>query len=140
MHPQQKNCDPNKKKEMAAWVWAAGVPDPRDIADVRIPLVLPQLCEGISEMLWDFGFRHHPDLQKRWIDGVGAVGVVAAIVKEPPQGDFLETAGPGFLLDNNPELAEMIKNASPEDKAKLLEDLEKNFRELQALMKMIEGS
>lgn len=136
MHPQQKNCDPNNKKQMASWCWAAGVPDPRDIADLRIPLILPQLCESISEMLWDFGFRHHPDLQKAWIEGAGGVGVVADIVKEEP-ADFLEEVGPEFLAEHNPELLEMIKNASPEEKDKLHKDLEKNFRDLQQLMKMI---
>lgn len=140
MHPRQENCDTNAKKQMAAWCWAAGVQDPRDASHVRIPLVLPQLCEGISEMLWDFGFRHHPELQKKWIDGVGAMGVVAAIVKEPPAGDILETAGKEFLLESNPELAERIKNASPEEKENLLKELEKNFRELQRLMKFIESN
>lgn len=139
MHPQQKNCDPEVKKQMASWCWAAGVPDPRQGEHMRIPLVLPQLCESMSEMLWDFGFRHHPELQKKWIEGVGSVGVVAEVVDSPP-GDFLEEVGPEFLAEHNPELLEMVRNASPEEKEKVLQDLEKNFNDLQNLMKFIKDS
>jgi hypothetical protein len=31
-------------------------------------LIGPMLVEGVSEMLWDFGFRHHAELQTTSIE------------------------------------------------------------------------
>ncbi len=136
MHPMQQNCNPNDKKQMAAWCWAAGVKDPRPAAFEPVPLIIPQLSEGISEMLWDFGFRHHPELQTKWIEGGAGVGTLARIVDHEPR-DWVKEAGEEWLAENNPEMLKAIQNASPEEKEKLLAELQKNFEQLEKLIRLV---
>lgn len=136
MHPIQKDCDPQDPKKHASWCWAAGIPDPSPARPMPIPLIAPQLVEGISQMLWDFGFRHHSDLQVKWIDGAAGLGTIANISESKPRDQMSEQAEE-FLSANNPELLEMIRNASAEDKQTLLEKLEKNFDEIRGLMDML---
>lgn len=88
-------------------------------------------------MLWDFGFRWHEDLQTKWIDGVAGLGGIAKTVDSPPKaGDFMGIANE-FLAETNPELLEMIKSPDQIDKEKLVQRLEKNFRDLQELINTV---
>lgn len=85
-------------------------------------------------MLWNFGFRHHPELQTKWIDGSAGLGSVAGMSdKRPPADDFMENAEE-FLAENKPELLDAVRNSSPEERQKLLNKLEKNFEELSGLI------
>lgn len=136
MHPIQSECDSNNPKQHAAWCWAAGIPDPSPARPMPIPLIGPMLVEGISEMLWDFGFRHHPDLQTKWIQGNAGLGTIANLTAEQPKDDFSKSAEE-FLSANNPELLEMVRNASDEDKQKLMEKLEQNFEQIGNLMNLL---
>lgn len=104
-----------------------------------IPLIAPQLVEGISEMLWEFGFRHHPELQTRWIDGAAGLGMVARFSEKRPADDFNDMAEE-FLAANNPELLEAVRNSSPDEKKKLLKKLEKNFEEISGLISVLKES
>lgn len=88
-------------------------------------------------MLWDFGFRYHPNLQTKWIDGAAGLGTIAKLSDAAPNSDPLNEQAEDFLSANNPELLEMIRNASEEDKQNLLEKLEKNFDEIRGLMEML---
>lgn len=99
-----------------------------------IPLIAPQLVEGVSQMLWDFGFRHHPELQTKWIDGVAGIGVCAEMTDKSPVVPDFEQSSEEFLAVNNPEVLEAIKRASPEDKEVLRQRLNKNLGELQVLL------
>lgn len=90
-------------------------------------------------MLWDFGFRHHPDLQTKWIDGTAGLGMVARFSDQRAEDDFEENAEE-FLAANNPELLNAVRNASPDEKKKLLEKLEKNFEELSGLIGVLKGN
>ena len=101
-----------------------------------IPLIGPMLVEGLSQMLWNFGFRHHPDLQTKWIQGVAGLGTLAELTDKCPEDTFAEDAE-DFLSANNPELLESIRKAKPEDRKRLLVDLEKNFNELQGLIDVL---
>lgn len=139
MHPLQQDCDPNNPKQFAAWCWAAGIPDPSPARPTPIPLIAPMLVEELSQMLWDFGFRHHQDLQTKWIDGAAGLGTIAKLSENKPVDPLAEQAE-DFLSANNPELLEMIRNASEEDKKNLLEKLEKNFNEISGLMEMLKDS
>lgn len=138
MHPLQKECDPNNPEQFAAWCWAAGIPDPSPSRPAPIPLISPPLVKGLSQMLWDFGFRHHPDLQVKWIQGSAGLGCIAGVSDSKPEsGDDFQEAATDFLSANNPELLKMINSASDEDKRKLRESLEKNFEEIQELIKVL---
>lgn len=101
-----------------------------------IPLIAPQLVEGISQMLWDFGFRHHEELQTRWIEGAAGLGMVAKFSEKKPDDSFRAMAEE-FLQANNPELLEEVRKSSPDEKKKLLEKLEKNFEEINGLISIL---
>jgi hypothetical protein len=99
-----------------------------------IPLISPQLTAGVSKMLWDFGFRHHPELQNSWIEGVAGLGMVAGLTDTKPVEVDLDSAAADFLAANNPELMEMIRNARPDERDALVKKLEKSFDQLQGLI------
>ena len=95
---------------------------------MNIPLIAPQLAGEVSKMLWDFGFRHHPNLQTKWINGAAGLGGVADMVDEKPPVDPVEEMAEEFLKANNPKLLEAVRKAPAEQKAKLLADLEENYK------------
>lgn len=139
MHKLQKDCDPENPKEFAAWCWAAGIPDPSPVRPQPIPLIAPMLTEGVSEMLWHFGFRHHPDLQTRWIKGMAGLASVAEVTDKKPEADPFDAAAEEFLSSTNPKLLEAIRKAPQEERAELLKKLEKNFSELSKLIEILKA-
>mgnify|MGYP001120549074 FL=1 len=136
MHPLQQDCDPNDPEEFAAWCWAAGCPDPRPAATMPVPIATPQLCRSLSRMLWDFGFRHHPELQTKWIEGAAGLIGFARIVDHPPE-DFWKKYGQEFLEQVDPRLAEIVKNGSPADQERLAKELVGKWRTLKELAKQL---
>jgi hypothetical protein len=134
MHPIQSECDPNSPEQHAAWCWAAGIPDPSPSRPMPIPLISPQLTAGVSKMLWDFGFRFHPELQTVWVDGVAGLGMVAGLTENRPAEVDLDAAASELLAATNPELMEMIKNAGPDERQALVAKLEKSFGQIQELI------
>lgn len=65
MPKRQSQSNMDDPREFAAWAFAAGVPDPRGHG---YQTLIPAPCfPVISEMLWNFGFRHHADLQTKWV-------------------------------------------------------------------------
>jgi hypothetical protein len=99
-----------------------------------IPLISPQLTAGVSKMLWDFGFRHHPELQNVWVDGVAGLGTVANLVDTKPEEVDFKDSALEFLQATNPGLMETIRNADPKERQALIKDLEKSFGELQGII------
>jgi hypothetical protein len=102
-----------------------------------IPLISPQLTAGVSKMLWDFGFRHHPELQNLWVEGMAGLGMVAGLTDTRPVEVDMDVAAADFLTASNPELMEMIKNASPDEREALAKKLEKSFEQLQGLIETL---
>lgn len=88
-------------------------------------------------MLWDFGFRFHPELQNVWVEGVAGLGTVAGLTETKPAEVDLDDAAADFLAANNPELMEAIRNSSPDERAALVCKLEKSFGELQGLIESL---
>lgn len=140
MHPQQRDCNPQLPNEFAAWCWAGGIPDPSPVRPDPIPLIGPQLVGEVSKMLWEFGFRHHPEKQRRWIDGAAGLGMCAPVVKEPPEVNAVDRIAEDFLKQNNPKLLEAIKKAPPEEKAKLISELEGSFEAIKDLIEKLKES
>lgn len=97
------------------------------------------LTEGLSEQLWAFGFRHHADLQTKWIEGAAGLGTIARL-SDQPTVDPIDAMSEEFLSTTNPKLLEAIKKAPPGKKEELVRELRKNFAELQRLIEMIEDS
>lgn len=134
MHPLQRDCDPGDPKQHASWCWAAGIPDPAPSRPVPIPLIGPMLVEGVSQLLWNFGFRHHPELQTSWIEGNAGLGMVAKLSdSKPVEEDFTESAM-AFLADTNPELLTKLKNSDSKSREQILGSLEKNLEQLRGLI------
>lgn len=111
-HPQQGDCNPDDPAQFAAWCWAAGIPDPSPNRPMPIPLISPMITEEISKMLWDFGFRHHPEFQKKWVSGIAGVGTLAQIVDEKPAVNSQTQVALQFLQETNPDLYERVTNAT----------------------------
>ncbi|WP_124712912.1 phage gene 29 protein family protein [Mycolicibacterium nivoides] len=63
----QNDCDMENPEQFAAWAFAAGVPDPRGERYPNQPLIPAKCFGGLSQMLWDFGFRWHEDKQTKWV-------------------------------------------------------------------------
>ena len=102
-----------------------------------IPLISPQLTAGVSKLLWDFGFRHHAELQNIWVDGVAGLGTVAKLVDTKPEEVDFKDVAMEFLEANNPGLLETIRNADPKEREALIQKLEKSFGELQGLIEAL---
>jgi hypothetical protein len=93
--------------------------------------------EGISEMLWEFGFRHHSDLQKRWVEGTAGLGTIATLADKPPESDPILDLAEEFLSQENPQLLEAIKKAPKEKREEMIRDLEKNFAVLEQVLRRL---
>lgn len=102
-----------------------------------IPLITPQLVESVSEMLWNFGFRHHPELQTRWIEGMAGIATMARMVDQEPEEDPFEKMAEEFLGENNPKLLELIRKTPVEERDRLLRQLERNFDNLHGLIEAL---
>lgn len=102
-----------------------------------IPLIGPQLVEGVSQMLWDFGFRHHSEYQTKWVDGAAGLGMCAKISEEKPGADPFDAMAEEFLSVNNPKILEAVRKSPPGEKAALLKKLEKNFSEISELIEVL---
>lgn len=105
-----------------------------------IPLIGPQLTEGVSQMLWDFGFRHHADKQTKWIKGTAGLGMIADIVDETPETTAVEDLFTNFLSEENPKLLEAIRNSPDSERDKIVDDLERNFAILGSMLEKLKGS
>lgn len=136
-HPQQGDCDPGKPEQFASWCWAAGIPDPSPNRPMPIPLVSPMIVGEISKMLWDFGFRHHPENQTKWIEGIAGTGTLAQIVDEKPLINTRTQIALKFLEETNPELYEKVRGTTDIDDLSL-DQLGDNFAAIAALIKDIQ--
>ena len=99
-----------------------------------IPLIAPMLAPEVSKLLWNFGFRWHPELQTRWIEGAAGLATTANLVDQPPQNDPFDEMAEDFLAQNNPALLEAIRKTPAEERSQLLRKLEKNFEDLSGLI------
>ncbi|OMC55449.1 hypothetical protein A5747_13315 [Mycobacterium sp. IS-836] len=102
-------------EQFAAWAFAAGVPDPRGKTlpgkFPNQPMINPNCFAAFSQMLWDLGFRHHEELQTKWVKpGTG------------PYSNFqtwdLVDAKPvmeQILVEEFPEIAKKLTQVTPEN-------------------------
>lgn len=98
------------------------------------------LVEGVSQMLWDFGFRHHPTKQTRWVEGVAGIGTMGKVVDKKPQSDPIVDILEGFLSAENPQLLEAIRKCPEEERGQFLGELEKNYAALGELLQKLKDS
>lgn len=104
MPKRQSESNMESPREFAAWAFAAGVPDPRNGG---YQTLIPAPCFSvISEMLWDFGFRHHADLQTKWVPGYGGPDrnlLALGLTDSSPED--LVAAATEMVVDQFPDVA-----------------------------------
>lgn len=111
----QKDADFENPEEFAAWAFAAGVPDPRGPRHQNQPLIPAKCAPGLSQMLWDMGFRHHEELQTKWVGQASGptrnfeAWGTTDINPEDILGDVA-----AFAADQFPDVAERVSRVTPE--------------------------
>ena len=111
----QKDADMNDPEQFCAWAFAAGVPDPRGDKYQPQPLVPAKCTPGLSRMLWNLGFRHHPELQTEWVNpasGPTRNFEAWGTTKINPEDILGDVAA--FAADQFPDVAERVSKVTPE--------------------------
>ena len=121
MPKKQAESNMDDPQEFAAWAFSAGVPDPRGEQFGHQPLIPAPCFPAVSQMLWDFGFRHHADLQTKWVpDYMGPDrNHVALGVTETNPEDVMQQAAE-MLIDQFPDVAARVSSMTPENRDEVL--------------------
>lgn len=128
MPKRQQDSNMDDPKEFAAWAFAAGVPDPR-YKNLTFNTLIPAPCfAAISEMLWDFGFRHHPELQTRWVPeysgadrNLMALGVTDVKPDDVTPENVMDLAAE-MVVDQFPEVADRLRQMNPENREEMAKE------------------
>ena len=137
--------DPNHPEGMA-WVFAAGVCDPRPggypkKAHPNQQWAIKQSWEPTSRMFWDLGLRWHPELATKWLKGGGQFQL-AEIVDKPPNEPSLQELVEEFAEDQfqqmKDEIDRILKNGTPYQKKRLRERFRASMQMNEQLAAMIE--
>lgn len=157
MAKTQAESNLDDPKEMFAWMFAAGVPDPRSEAQGRAfpnqPCIPIQCYGALSELLYKMGARFHPEFQTLWVEqpsgpaGNYALGKVVDAKPDDPAPTDLQTLAAQMLADQFPDKAQQLVNVTPgsvneaeaEAANRLLESLEK-LRNASAAMQQAGGA
>lgn len=117
MPKRQADSDMNNPQEFAAWAFAAGVPNPRG-KHLGFQTLIPAPCFPLlSEMLWNFGFRHHPELQTEWIPEYRGAdrNFVPLGVTDVEPAQVMDQAMQ-MVVDQFPDVAARIASMTPENR------------------------
>jgi hypothetical protein len=117
MPKRQHESNMENPSEFAAWAFAAGIPDPRGEQFGNQPLIPAPCFPALSRMLWDLGFRHHADLQTKWVpDYPGPDRNLLALGLTDTEPEKLTALAAEMLVDQFPAVAERLKNVTPENR------------------------
>jgi len=119
MPKRQCESDMENPREFAAWAFAAGIPDPRGGGYQSL---IPAPCfPTISEMLWDFGFRHHADLQTKWVpDYLGPDRNIISLGTTDISPDDLVARATEMVCDQFPEVAAKLAQITPSNRDEMI--------------------
>jgi hypothetical protein len=137
MPKKQADSNMSDPQEFSAWAFAAGVPDPRGEQFGHQPLIPAPCFPAVSQMLWDFGFRHDASLQTKWVpDYVGPDrNHIALGVSENNPAEAMQLAAE-MLVDQYPDIADKISEITPENRDAVMreqaEELMASIAKLQA--------
>lgn len=119
MAKTQAESDLSKPEEMFAWIFAAGVPDPRGENYPNQPLIPPPCWPAFSKMLYEFGCRFDPELQQRWVSPArGPLGPFTAAGSTDVKPDDIAD----FVADQFPQVAERVRNVQPDKQQEALRE------------------
>lgn len=111
-------------KEMFAWMFAAGVPDPRGNGKFpNQPLIPPGCYPALSEMLYKMGARFHPELQELWVEtpaGPMRNFQVAGTTDVKPEDIAPDVAA--MVAEQFPDVAAKLVGVTPENHQQALAD------------------
>lgn len=131
----QDNADMNDPRQHVAWALTS-FPSPNpEMGSVPIPPPVPM---DLSELLFDLGFRHNPELQRKWFipgdhpEG-GYLNVPKVVTREQHDEWLAQHADPDgeaekwrataevLLGKLDPKMAQRIADMTPEQKAQARE-------------------
>lgn len=139
--------DPNHPKGMAWW-FAAGICDPRPGGYPKgiypnQQWALKQSWEPTSQMMWDLGFRWHPELATKWLSGGGQFAL-AQIVTEPPEEASMEELVEQFAAEQfeamKVEIDRVKRVGSKAEKDRLKQRFKMNLEQNEELAHMLEDA
>lgn len=117
MPKKQSESNMDDSQEFAAWAFVAGVPDPRGERFGHQPLIPAPCFPALSQMLWELGFRHHADLQTRWVPdylGPDRNHVALGVTSDDPETVMRQAAE--MLVDQFPDVAERVASMTSENR------------------------
>lgn len=119
----QEQSDMDDPEQHFAWAFAAGVPDPRGERFGNQPLIPAPCFPALSKMLWDMGFRHHAELQTRWVNQYSGPdrNFVALGVTDVSPESLLEQATE-MLVDQFPDVAARVAAMTPENRDQMVRE------------------
>lgn len=142
MPKKQSESNMDDPQEFAAWAFVAGIPDPRGERFGHQPLVPAPCFPALSQMLWELGFRHHADLQTKWVPeylGPDRNHVALGLTADDPETAMRAAAE--MLVDQFPDVAERVASMTPENRDEVVrqqaEDLMASVARLQAATAML---
>lgn len=122
MPKRQHESDMESPEEFAAWAFAAGVPDPRGEKFGYQPLIPAPCFPALSRMLWELGFRHHADLQTRWVgDYSGPDRNFVALGVTDQEPDLVKSAAE-MIVDQFPEVADRLSRVNAENRDEVIRE------------------
>jgi hypothetical protein len=142
---RQKDSDMENPQEFAAWAFAAGIPDPR-YNNVTFQTLIPAPCfPALSQMLWDLGFRHHAELQTKWVpEYAGGDRNIMALGLTATEPDDLLASATEMVVDQFPEVAERLRQMNPENRDEMMREqaalLLSSVQRLQAATSNLDGA
>lgn len=144
MPKKQFESDMSSPEEFAAWAFAAGVPDPRGDTFGYQPLIPAPCFPKLSKMLWDFGFRHHADLQTHWVaDYSGPDRNLVALGVTDISPEAIVEQATEMLAEQFPEVAAHIAQMTEENReqviAERVELLRASLEKLREATNKLEG-
>lgn len=137
--------DPNHPEGMA-WIFAAGVCDPRPGGYPKKihpnqQWAIKQSWEPTSRMFWDLGLRYHPELATKWLSGGGQFQL-AEIVDKPPEEPSLQELVEEFAEDQfsemKAEIDRILKTGTEYQKKRLRQRFRAAMKMNESLAAMIE--
>jgi hypothetical protein len=138
--------DPDPEHPLGmAWWFAAGVCDPRPGGYPKQLYPNQQWClkqswEPTSQLMWDLGFRWHPELATRWLQGGGQFGLAEIVDKQPEEPDMdelIEQFAEDQFEQMKQEIERVKQRGTPYEQERLKSRYKMAMRQNEQLVEML---
>lgn len=128
-----------------AWVFAAGVCDPRPGGYPKNVYpnqqwALKQSWEPTSKMFWDLGLRWHPEKATKWLAGGGQFALAEIVNERPDEPSFEELAeqfADEQFAQMKAEIERVKDHGTPYEKKRLMSRFKMAAKQSQQLAEML---